>query len=77
MKEYLQQVAQRLGNKDVEVRLHFGVKEYIRLLGDTYLASQYKEITEPNLQTFIDRALTFYDQYLTHLAIRRRQSKAV
>lgn len=76
VKPYLQQIAQQIGQEDVQIRLAFGSKEYLRLLGDTYLALKYKEIAEPTLPNLINRALSYYDLYLTQLAIRRRQSKA-
>ena len=70
----LAQLEGQMGEEDLEVKVSIPPKEYIRLMGNAWLAYRYGEIKQLNIANIIDRALQVYAQYLKEMAVRRRRS---
>lgn len=71
-KSVLAQVFEKVGDGDATLTLHVTGPEYIRIMGNAWLAKQFGEIKEISSQAYFDRSLQVMEINLKNISVRRR-----
>jgi len=71
-KAVLAQVFEKVGDGDATLTLHVTGPEYVRVMGNAWLAKQFGEIEEISPQAYFDRALQVMEINLKNVAVRKR-----
>jgi len=71
-KSVLAQVFEKVGDGDVTLTLHVTGPEYVRTMGNAWLAKQFGEIKGISPQAYFDRALQVMEINLKNISVRKR-----
>lgn len=71
-KAVLAQVFEKVRDGDATLTIHVTGPEYVRIMGNAWLAKQFDEIEGISPQAYFDRALQVMELNLKNLAVKRR-----